>query len=356
MMKHPSKADWAALYGAAIAYKELAPWQWTLPDDLFAIETPRQKEVAFCSIYGAEGQEPGLAVFIGAEGYQGLRRLVADDRAGAQGSTPPFCSVSVTFLGREALKPEDRETVKDLGLRFRGRNAWPLFRSQVPEHLPWFLERGEAALLTTALRQAVDVAGHARAWSGKRSRRRGLILTRFFRHGKWQQDWREPPKAASPAEPSSLPDELRLYRIRTASSRRDPVWEVSAFVLPKASASPSGPPYLPTCVLAASPQRGLVGLRLIGPLPTPSDKQNALLEIMEESGSLPRQIVVPVEGLRPVVDPLAGPLGMSIGVSPSLPSVDEALLRVMDELQLPRPGMRVVRDGPGGGVPAGLFS
>jgi hypothetical protein len=47
--------------------------------------------------------------------------------------------------------------IKELGLKFRGRQEWPMFRSYRPGYLPWYLEAPEARTLTYALEQAVEV-------------------------------------------------------------------------------------------------------------------------------------------------------------------------------------------------------
>ena len=57
--------------------------------------------------------------------------------------------------------------MRELGLRYRGRGRWPIFRSVIPGHWPWYLSGDEARFLTVALDNVRDVAerigqGHAR--------------------------------------------------------------------------------------------------------------------------------------------------------------------------------------------------
>ena len=55
------------------------------------------------------------------------------------------------FGDREEMEAEDRAVLKQLGLRFRGRGQWIYFRYMIPGQFPWFLDAGQAELLTSAL-------------------------------------------------------------------------------------------------------------------------------------------------------------------------------------------------------------
>ncbi len=70
--------------------------------------------------------------------------------------------LQAAFSDREFLEKEDRDLIKHLGLRFKGPNAWPMFRSYRPGYLPWFLTRAEARFLFHALSQVLDVAKRVR--------------------------------------------------------------------------------------------------------------------------------------------------------------------------------------------------
>jgi len=66
--------------------------------------------------------------------------------------------LQASFENREQLDKRDREVIKELGLKFGGRNAWPMFRSYHPSFFPWFLDAGEVRFLSLALEQLADVA------------------------------------------------------------------------------------------------------------------------------------------------------------------------------------------------------
>lgn len=76
-MNKPSKEDWSALYQAAIAFQRAAPWEWMSSEDLFAIENPDDSEMGYCSVLGSGGEEFGVGMFVGEDGYERCARLIA---------------------------------------------------------------------------------------------------------------------------------------------------------------------------------------------------------------------------------------------------------------------------------------
>ena len=64
----------------------------------------------------------------------------------------------VSFEDRKFLQKQDFQVINKLGLKFRGRNAWPSFRNYLPGYHPWYVISEEAKYLTIALHQAINVA------------------------------------------------------------------------------------------------------------------------------------------------------------------------------------------------------
>jgi hypothetical protein len=68
----PTNEQWTALYEAAAAFKELAPWQWMYDSDLFGVQDPETGEVGYCCVLGALGELLGLNVHRGRPGIGGV--------------------------------------------------------------------------------------------------------------------------------------------------------------------------------------------------------------------------------------------------------------------------------------------
>ena len=153
----PTREEWLQLYAAAARLKEVAPWQWMEETDVFGVQNPETSELGFVSIMGALGEHLALALYQGAEGLYGFWGYQR-----THGEVPEALleipRLEASFEDRNDLPPRDLQLIKDLGLRYRGRQAWPAFTSFRPGYVPWYLEAAEARFLTLAIDQALDVA------------------------------------------------------------------------------------------------------------------------------------------------------------------------------------------------------
>ncbi len=287
--------------------------------DLFALENPFNGETGYCSVLGNGGQEFGLVLFLGAKGFDAYQRLMMDEsetvslEAGLD-----ICALSVLFVNRGELASPDMAVIRSLGVSFRGKNAWPLFRSQLPGYLPWYLEKEETLFLTSAIQQTINVAVRVRdndldLFAGCDE---DLILTRYFYEGQWLDEWRKP-RAAEEAIVSIPLDRERLRRLYDAAGKKSGSWELDLFILPAAIDSGNGRPYYPNCILAVERNQGLiVGTDLLGPGLSHEEKQEAFIRLLEKATPIPQEIHVGSKEVKQLIEPVAGELGISIRIAP----------------------------------------
>ncbi|BDG36430.1 plasmid pRiA4b ORF-3 family protein [Saccharococcus caldoxylosilyticus] len=148
---------WRALLEKAVAFNRLAPWQWMDDDEIFLVIDPETNERLYCSVIGALGQEHGMVVYIGEQGYKSLQHLLKHPYP-EQDPVYTQRAVLISFADRNELSKEDYELLRSQGMTFRGKKQWPQFRSFIPGYYPWTISEEEAKLVTTALDQALDVA------------------------------------------------------------------------------------------------------------------------------------------------------------------------------------------------------
>jgi hypothetical protein len=314
-MTEPTQAQWQALYQAAAAFRDLAPWVWMTDKDLFAVEDPVTGEVGYGGVMGSGGQEFGLHVFIGAEGFDGFCKMVDDEvEPESMEAAMLMRSVAVAFESREMLDRRDHEVVRALGLRFRGRGVWPWFRSQRPGYAPWYLDDAEAKLLEVALRQGLEVA--------QRVKTRGLqlssgmddqpVLTRCFRQGAWVDEWCEPPTWRPPWEELAPPDELRLKQLQQAAGKSRNRWQMDLFYLPTPIGERGQRPYFPRMLLVVNRQGLIVGNELLEPWVSATERQEAVFKVLERAPGLPQEIQVGREEVQRLLRPMATALGVKV--------------------------------------------
>jgi hypothetical protein len=295
--QEPDKLDWSNLFQAAHQFLQAAPWEWINSEEILAIENVMSGEVGYCSILGSGRQEYGIGIYMGDTGFLAFLKLVA-------GKIKPerffddanFSMLSMLLVDRYTLQKKDLEIIRSTKLQFRGKNAWPLFRSMLPGYIPWFFNKNEALYMTNVLQQVLLVADRIKRneleITGKESKIR--VLTRCFREGKWIDEWRQPkPAAKTPQmeEAIGAVKEAQLLLMKNSAGPLKGEWELDMFTLPGPVKSDSGRPFYPTCILIADRNQGLVlNVKLIEPQLPPSSKQDELIRILKESRPMPAAI------------------------------------------------------------------
>ncbi|HWQ89976.1 MAG TPA: hypothetical protein VN374_08395, partial [Desulfitobacteriaceae bacterium] len=157
--KKPTIEEWNSLYQAAIDFKRAACWEWMYEDDIFGVTDPGTGEIAYCCIMGNNGDHFAIAGYLGVEGLNGIFEMSSEE-IDLDSSDSMFIQkcLMCSFEDREFLLAEDLKQIKQLDLKFRGRNEWPLFRSYEPGLVPWFLSASQCRFLAHILKQALEVA------------------------------------------------------------------------------------------------------------------------------------------------------------------------------------------------------
>ncbi len=160
-MMQPTSDEWRQLYDLARQIHEMAPWQWMTEVDVFGVQNPATGEVGFVSVMGSAGEHFGIAVYRGGAGLhqflyiQDSYDMLGDEIALDILDVP---QLQLSFEDRDVLEAKERAAIRELGLKFRGRNAWPLFRSTEPGWLPWFINQKDAQFLVPVLEQLLAFA------------------------------------------------------------------------------------------------------------------------------------------------------------------------------------------------------
>ena len=160
-MAEPSSEQWLDLHEAFREYCRAAPWQFFDDTHLVTIENPSGEDKGYCVVLGSGGMECGLAMYLGDEGLAGYLALMSGALGlGSLESLDATNALSAMLADREELSKPDRDTIRSLGLRYRGRGRWPLFQTFRPGYLPWRLEDGDIVVDTPRTAQlAQSVTG-----------------------------------------------------------------------------------------------------------------------------------------------------------------------------------------------------
>ncbi|MDR2707338.1 MAG: SEC-C domain-containing protein [Nitrososphaerota archaeon] len=160
--KHvPTHDQWSQLYEVAKNIKLLAPWTFLRETDLITIMLPWQKEPVYCSVIGGGGECFGVGIYPGYESINGFYRMLntSEDKFNEMLGFEQTCLMCY-YGDSDELSPQDRKVLKDLNLRFRGRNEWIYFRSMEPGYFPWHINSEQADLLIQALQNFFAACTH----------------------------------------------------------------------------------------------------------------------------------------------------------------------------------------------------
>lgn len=328
----PSREQWIRLYEAMAKVKDLAPWQWMSEADLFGVQDPETGEVYYVSVMGELGEHFAVAAYPGAEGLNGFWVM---NQGILEESPEVFVLVpqlQASFEDRSQLNDQDRQLIKSLGYKFRGRQAWPLFRSYRPAYMPWYLEAAEATVLALILEQVLEVATRFRE-------DRQLLevtsaatyLVRIARTADGAMVWEDRRMAVTfpPAPSITIEMEAPLLAYLKGLPRSKVDVEIGVIMFPVPIRESGSRPYFPFMILAVEARNGLI---LGNELLDAREGMDAMWGqvTLSVAKALARWQIVPrtmkvsnplVEGL---LQPLAAELGSRVRVVPRLRVLDEA--------------------------------
>ena len=312
-MVEPNKEQWLELHTAFREYCAAEPWL-RLEDTVVALEHPVREERGYCVAMGTSGLEFGLAVYIGDEGLRHYLRLSQSiDDPHSPDLLDTMNSISALLADRRDLDTYGLNVIKELGLRYRGRGRWPVFRSMRPGYALWRLEAVEAEFLTIALREMIALAAKVEAGESPffDEDNPGLPLIRSFDGENWQ-DKREPISVEAFESVPEFSDVERLTRLADAKSVAENTFEFSIFYMHMSvSERPGERPYFLAQALIADQDSGVVLPHVLGgPAPSPAARQGALVTLLETMPFLPAALVID----KPDVANLAAPIIERLGI------------------------------------------
>lgn len=330
--KSPSIQEWENLYSAAVEFKKLKPWEWMWDDDIFGVKNPETGETGFCCVMGGGGEHFALGLYQGSEGLDGLSRI----RSGEILPDEPEAlfvqkCLMASFENREFIEDEDYQILRKLGLRFRGKNAWPLFRSYQPGYVPWYVTDDEARFLTLALEQAIQVC--RQYYENPEVLKPPMmtqLLVRVLDGDTWHDEWLEPWDLEEKEVTGRFVKEEDLEEILKFSHKG--VLEVDYYFYPEPVQEETDQrPYFPHTILWADHESGLL---LNTTLSEPNEWVPSLLksfqEVTESRGSLPHKIQVQKVEIYDLMENITSKLDIELSMATGLDVLDDAREYILD--------------------------
>jgi len=266
----------------------------------------------------------------GSEGLEISRRIHAREITADDFPGLPNCLMG-EFEDRRALRKEDLAIIKAVGLKCRGRKAYPLFRSYLPGYCDWFLTEEEAAFLSLAFEAAVCFVALSREqpdileWISA-----DRVMVYISRHNavsgrSWTTLWLAPDLPPTAIVPEPVPEEV-LHGIELQNLPRSGAWEVGSFILSNARITDRDRPYYPRLLLAIhSRSRITLASKTVPAFENASVAlRDFIVSTINNNGLLPTELRVSDESLLQPFKPIAARFGIVSRICSKLPALVEA--------------------------------
>lgn len=330
----PTDIEWRDLYAAANALRTSACWMWMENGDIFAVQDPVSRQNYFCSVMGYGGTEFGVVAYRGHNGFKVLQQLLmVEDEIQEAALSEDFMfiqdALSCTFDDREALDKKDLAVIRRLGLKYRGRGEWPLFRDYTPGLVPWFLTGPQCVTLTHILDQAVAVAmeckksGTADILFGPKDELTLRVARKTASGLEWSSRFMNEQDAKAESLTIELSDQLLVQKLKKLPVQKRKSWELDRFYLP-APIHDRERPCFPEMVAIVDHENGIALSTEIVPSGTPAEMvADELIDMLLKSGVKPRRILVKQESMAILLEEFCEQIGLELRMTDRLPRISE---------------------------------
>lgn len=327
----PSMKEWKALYEAAAEFRKAAPWEWVKETDVFGVRNPKTGEIGYCCLMGEMGEMLALAVYEGTEGLQGYLKI---RRGQIKPGNPDALYVQkclmLSFENKKLLQEDDLEIIDELGLAFRGRNAWPVFRSYKPGYFPWFLKRDEVSYMTIALRQAMTVfirmKHNGELLNGPR---KNLYLVRTLDPkggtSDWEDEWQTPAPIERNGEILDEPvNEIKIQKLKKTAKPATAVWEIDFFHTPTPVMQGERPVFPYAIMIMDHDTRFIFDMHLAASPAYQGEFLGTFLDCLEQTSIIPLEILVRKNEAARLIGPYTNRLNIKVSLVKKLHGIDHA--------------------------------
>jgi hypothetical protein len=220
---------WKAFYEAAIAFRDLAPWEWMYDTDLFAVQDPDSEAVNYCCIMGNVGEVFALGLYLGHEGFSSYIKLLnmpgdfshADQVALSLNQL----LLKVDFVDKDELTDQDHKQMEASGINLSGEDKWVMARYYAPDHMAMPITEEQAVVLTYALEQATEVAQQYRADDRLLQSEQGHLLLRTAEQKEdflsWRTEYFEPEEVLAEFFSSLKPNPASIKKVKEALPQQE---------------------------------------------------------------------------------------------------------------------------------------
>jgi len=325
MRKEASLEQWHELYDVTQRIQSLQPWEHLWDMDLITLQLPEYEQPFFASVMGRNGECFAIAVMEGIEALNDFYQL-AESRNIPFGQLIRYQNNMTCYFGdREELSKSERDVIKKLGFKFRGKNQWIFFRSFERGYAPFLLDEKQVLKLTRVFQELFMAL---KAFIQNRIPVDFDNQKTLYRHFDSEQGlWVTTAGTLNiPPKEYRIPiveDEVLIGRLKQQKKTKSELELDTLFLNTAINDSKSGRPIIPVMFMLADRQSGLP---LDQELLTPGDDDitRILSSVINYIANLgrPKKIVVRDEEMAHLLSDLCRRVDIQIEIQGSLKVID----------------------------------
>ncbi len=220
--------EWDRLYEAADKIFAKEPWLTFTDTDLFAYRYgPSSDDIVFFSIMGQLGQTYGVSIYEGLDGLNKICLVAESDQLQLRPSEilSEIDCLTIYWGDREELNNSERDMIRQLGRKYRGRGRWPYLRSFRSGYWPETADKEECLDAARYLSILDDALSAYYAEEHRTDFDHGMYCEISYDHG--ERVIRDMPLPLLEWEPNPvLPDEETIAEGKNRRSN-GAVWELN---------------------------------------------------------------------------------------------------------------------------------
>jgi hypothetical protein len=293
------KQIWQDFYQAAIEFRDLKPWEWMYDSELFGIQDPQSGETNYCCIMGNAGEHYAMGLYLGDEGLKSYLLLsnLADQVPSADIKAIIYnqLMLKVEFTSRENITENELKIFKELGLKFRGKQAWVAGRYFSPDRPDYPLDASQALILTHALRQAALVCERVKNDKDLLYGPEEEMLVRIPEQQEealsWSERFEKPKTYHFHPFPSIKPSAKRVKKAKEKLEQKDAAMLLMFQYMGTPVLDESKQMVIPRMAIWLSyPEAMVIGNEVIMPDRSMEDLEDAFFELIHHLELIPKQI------------------------------------------------------------------
>lgn len=331
-----AKQQWKQLFEVAGRIKQLKPWEYLSENDIVVIQAPERKEPIFCSVIGAGGEAFAVLVYPNFQSFSKRVQVFSHPDLPYYILAGRNDCLACNFGDRSELSPEDYNIVKDLGLKFRGKNQWIYFHSYKTGYAPWLLDSEEADVMISALQNFTMAFLCYAQGKLKVDFESGKILYRFYSGEKqqWFNCETDMPEIPEPVcKQVTVKDEIYTAKLWKAHKTARRI-EMELFYMPTPIQEKKGerPFYPQMCLIGDKGSGRIVGQHMLA---NGEKEENVILSLLDgyiAQFGRPQSIQIRDETVEGLIGDFCAKCDIKIEKNVSLKAIDSFAEELLNSL------------------------